>query len=518
MANRFAEQDEVEWAAPNFLSEKRLEFQGRQWHLNNSGGNSNGGAQNEDARVYSAWTIGGQKGKPEIVIAIFDTGVDSTPPGSTTDAGHPGLQINIAPGGRDFDHTPADDDPNPEDFGNGPSAHGTACAGVAAGNGGLIDGAAPDCKILPIKMMNADDDSIHDAIHYAASRAQILSNSWSSGDSPATQAALQDVMAGGRDGKGTIVLFAAGNQNRPINRGPKKTQGVIVVGSSNNKGARSGYSNYGDLSDDAAADKKRLNILAPSDGTSSDVNLWQGYLAADPSRGPFEHDGSSARIYTTDIRGELGYNRHNASDPANVPTEQIDYTGTFGGTSSACPLAAGICALVLSARPELTRAQVQYILEATADKIGTAQHREDAPDGVVPAGKEAHYNALTGYDEFTHTDGQRYSRYGYGRINAHRAVKAAMGDPVRQFVRQPGGAGAYQDEITLVLTRVPGTNQFVSDDEIELVDARRDREIANSAGITRVHSAPGGYLEATYQPPGGAPAISDELNVGGQPA
>src|SRR5260370_29454118 len=70
----------------------------------------------------------------------------------------------------------------------------------------------------------------------------------------------------------------------------------------------------------------------------------------------------------------------------------------FGGTSAACPLAAGGGALVLSADPALKAADLRDLLHHSCDKIG----------GVT-------YDA-TGWNMF----------YGYGRINAQRAVSNAV--------------------------------------------------------------------------------------------
>jgi len=88
------------------------------------------------------------------------------------------------------------------------------------------------------------------------------------------------------------------------------------------------------------------------------------------------------------------------------------YTDNFGGTSSAAPLAAGIDALVLSVNPSLTRMQVRDILRATAKKI-------DSPGG-------------------DYRDG--YSlQYGYGRLNAHEAVRSAQTRAARR--RSAGSRG-----------------------------------------------------------------------------
>ena len=55
-----------------------------------------------------------------------------------------------------------------------------------------------------------------------------------------------------------------------------------------------------------------------------------------------------------------------------------DYHETFGGTSAAAPLVAGIAGLLLSLNPELTRAELQQLLEQTADKVDTVNAGYDA--------------------------------------------------------------------------------------------------------------------------------------------
>jgi subtilisin family serine protease len=163
-------------------------------------------------------------------------------------------------------------------------------------------------------------------------------------------------------------LFAAGNENRPLNGilpdGRISHQGfalhpdVIAVGASNSQDKRSSYSNFG----------PELALCAPSSGN--------------PGRG----------VVTTDRRGIQGYS-------------SSDYTFTFGGTSSATPLAAGLAALILSVDENLTSAEVKQIMMETADKIDAANGQY--VDGHSPL-------------------------YGHGRINAFAAVQLAQsenGDP-----------------------------------------------------------------------------------------
>lgn len=80
-----------------------------------------------------------------------------------------------------------------------------------------------------------------------------------------------------------------------------------------------------------------------------------------------------------------------------------DCTSTFGGTSAAAPLVAGVVALILQANPELGWRDVQHIFVNTS-KI------TDATDS----------------DWFTNGGGFRHNhKYGFGLVNAEAAVESA---------------------------------------------------------------------------------------------
>ena len=132
---------------------------------------------------------------------------------------------------------------------------------------------------------------------------------------------------------------------------PSSHSDTIAVGASTDHDYRSGYSQYG----------TGLDLMAPSGGGASGV-------------------------YTTDRTGADGY-------------ETSDYNPGFSGTSSSCPLAAGIGALVLSKNPTLTSMEVRTILRQSCDKIG----------GETYSGGQA---GCGGWNQY----------YGYGRVNAYVAV------------------------------------------------------------------------------------------------
>jgi len=296
-----------------------------QWHLNNKGDDI-GLLARADVRAEEAWVF--TRGSRKIKICIIDDGFDLDHP----DFKAPGKVI--APrdfGQQDFDPNPLFDDDN----------HGTCCAGVAVAeeNGSGAVGLAPECAFIPIRFSQMlTDNTIVDYFQYAMDHdADIISCSWSAKNwyfplSEKVKAFIHKVATEGRDGKGCVILFAAGNETRPLNnfyKGRFSHQGfalhpdVIAVAASNSRDEWAHYSNYGD----------EIAICAPSSGAGG--------------RG----------IVTTDRRGIKGY----TSD---------DYRYNFGGTSSATPLAAGLAALILTVNENLTSSEVKRIMMETAEKIG----------------------------------------------------------------------------------------------------------------------------------------------------
>ena len=89
---------------------------------------------------------------------------------------------------------------------------------------------------------------------------------------------------------------------------------------------------------------------------------------------------------------------HATRDPVGAGMTYL--TTRFGFTSAACAAVAGICALIVSANPELTSDQVKQVLRDSCDKI-------DLEGGT--------------YDERGHGP-----LYGYGRPDVARAVCLAQ--------------------------------------------------------------------------------------------
>ena len=359
VANRLVEDGLAVAAEPNFL--RRMARRRpraaipndplfpRQWHLDNPG--RNGARPGADVRALEAWRL--TRGSRRVIIAVIDDGFD---------LGHPDLNGRgklVAP----YDVGEDDPDPSP----GLRDAHGTACAGVATAVGGNrlgVIGIAPGCRLMPIRIPldGLDEAAIARAFRHAADRGgDVISCSWGPPDGTGireplpliVKAAIDRAAARGRRGGGCLICFAAGNGNEPVELdGYASYPKVLAVAATTDQDRRAWYSDYG----------RAISVSAPS-------------------------SGGRRGIWTTDVRGRRGYN------------PQGDWTGDFGGTSAACPLVAGVAALVLSVNPALTAGEVRAILEATADKVDPRGGRYDA----------------RGWSPY----------YGYGRVNAARAVREA---------------------------------------------------------------------------------------------
>ncbi len=280
--------------------------------------------------IESAWAI--STGDPASTIAIVDTGCD---------ASHPDL--SLLPGYDAFDD---DDDPSPPADTEG-NAHGTECAGVAAAigdNGEGIAGTCPECTLRCVRLLPGGDAPIPISTDVAAFQRGIdwnvvaISNSWGFREAVAVPSPLRAVIVAaqtmGRGGLGAVVVFAAGNENRELIAGELyEIDGVITVGGINIFDEAAPYSNHG-----AAVD-----LVAP--------------LGA----------------LTTDITGPDG------DDPG-------DYTSTFSGTSSACPVVSGVVGLLASAYPEATAMALHDAIVSTTRSARFATPDENGHDPLYGYG------------------------------------------------------------------------------------------------------------------------------------
>lgn len=448
LTNRLMQLDEVLVAEPDvaiavqsFYRPQDPYYQ-QQWHLNHEGGTNL--APGSHIFVESAWDI--TRGSRSVVVAVIDDGFD---------LGHPDFQgIGKIVASKDFKDQ--DISPQPvESFEN----HGTSVAGLAIAeeNGSSIIGVAPECALMPIRYPGFLDDATIEAMFNWAQEngAAIISNSWGPVAlyfplSLRQKSAINRAATQGRNGKGCVVLFAAGNSNRPVNgtideRGwpNNRVQGssrwlngfavhpdVIAVSACTSLGKKAAYSNWG----------SEISVAAPSNNAAPGVTLPQsGYTQTGPVvRSPLPGRG----MLTSDRLGADGYTR----------TQVVD---TFGGTSSACPVVAGVAALMLSANPELTAQEVRQILQATADKI-----TDTSPDPQL--GRRRGTYDVTGHSEW----------FGYGKVNAARAVAEAQ----RRLTRPPAVQRWVQARRETA-TAVPDNNLQGATSPLSVGDRARLRDI-----------------------------------------
>lgn len=372
IAQSLLNEESVELCHPELVRQvrQRQAFP-QQWHLKQT--TINNQVIDAHANVEAAWQLSNGTGT---IVAIIDDGVDID---------HQEFRSAgkiVAP----RDVTRQTDNPRP---GNGDN-HGTSCAGVAAANGNLgASGVAPGAKLMPIRLASGlGSQAEADAFVWAAQNgADVISCSWGPADGEwwnpndpvhnqvvplpdSTRLAIDFAINQGRNGKGCVIFFAAGNGNESVdNDGYASYQKVIAVAACNDLGKKSAYSDFGNA-------------------------VWCAFPSNNGS--PSQTPG----IWTTDRSGLLGYNSGNT----NQGDEVGNYTNSFGGTSSACPGAAGVAALILARNPNLRWDQVREIVKQSCDRIDSSGGNYDA-NGHSPL-------------------------YGYGRINARKAVELAM--PVQE--------------------------------------------------------------------------------------
>jgi kexin len=315
-----------------------------QWHLFNPV------QLGHDVNVTQVW-LDGVTGK-NATVAIVDDGLDMF----SND-----LKDNYFAEGS-WDYNDNDPQPKPE---LSDDRHGTRCAGEvsAVRNNVCGIGVAYDSKIAGIRILSKaiTDADEAEAMIYKLDKNNIYSCSWGppddgkSMDAPGVlirRAMLKGIQKG-RQGLGSIYVFASGN------------------------GAASG--------DNCNFDGYTNSIYSITVGAVDRAGNHPYYSEKCSAQLVVTYSsGSGDSIHTTDV----GENSCSSS---------------HGGTSAAAPLAAGIFALVLEVRPDLTWRDFQYLAMETAAHV-------DDPQGEwqdTAIGKK-----------FSHT-------FGYGKIDSYAIVERA---------------------------------------------------------------------------------------------
>lgn len=311
VANQFFETGLFASSQPDFLSDDRFcsndPMFGSLWGLNNT---SN---PNHDINICQAWNI--TQGA-NVNVAVLDQGIFKT---------HIDLHSNIHPLSY---NTETNTSPS-QLFGD----HGTHCAGTIAAikdNNIQVVGVSPLSKLMDVSNSLAGTPNSRmkraDGINWAwQNGADIISNSWGSGvQYQVIDDAINNALQNGRNGKGTIIVFATGNSYGAVSYPANSNPNILSVGAMTSSGTRSSFSNFG----------TQLDVVAP---------------------------GSS--ILST------------------TPNNQ---TASWDGTSMATPHVAGVAALILSVNPCLTAQQVRDIIEQTAQKVGGYSYTTTSgrPNGI----------------------------------------------------------------------------------------------------------------------------------------
>ena len=260
-----------------------------------------------DIKAPPAWDTA--KGDPEVVIAILDSGVDRT---------HPDLAAKVVSPGRDFAN---DDDDATDDH-----WHGTHVAGIAAAdtdNAVGIAGVAWNCKILPVKVTDADGTGFYswiiDGIIWATDQGAEVINLSLGGDYD--EPFLEDACKYAFD-RGVVLVASAGNDAASVSYPAAYDSYVLAVAATDYDDAPADFSNFG----------PQVDVAAP------------GVYIIGPAPQWFVGEAYLPYLFAS-------------------------------GTSQAAPHVSGMAGLIKSLKPELEPADIMKIIRYTADDVNASAYR-----------------------------------------------------------------------------------------------------------------------------------------------
>ncbi len=265
-------------------------------------------------KAASAWSLAQNKGSRSVLIAVIDSGVDTT---------HESLSDNLIAG---YDFKDNDSDPTDETGFLNPG-HGTHCAGVAGATGKMSEGVAgmsPVVSIMPIRFLGKNaqgtmDDAIQ-SIDYAVEKgARVISASWGGSLTPLEARPLIEAVQRASDA-GVLFVTSAGNgdenaqgfsnENHDVYPANANFQNTITVAASDEADQKTKFSNFG---------ATKVQVAAPG----------------------------------LDILSSLPRNHY----------------AELSGTSMAAPLVAGLAAFLMAQAPSLSAEAIKEIILSTGDTV-----------------------------------------------------------------------------------------------------------------------------------------------------
>ncbi len=332
---------DIEYAEKKPLMKTTLvpnDIQGSQWGLTK-------------INAVQAWDI--STGSAAVKVAIVDNAVSTVHedlvsntyintgeiPGNGLDDDLNGYVDDV----KGFDVSDNDSDPNPPASAGSstPFVHGTHCAGIASAstnNGIGIASLGFNTSIIPVKCTPDNSASqgnelpnAYDGVYYAIrANADVISMSWGGGFSSTGESIMSAASS-----LGIVLVAAAGNDNVTTPFYPAAYAAVISVGATDIADGKSSFSNYGTT----------IDVMAPGTGIFSTLS------------------GNGSEY------------------------------GSLSGTSMACPLVAGLCALVLEQNPAFTPAEVKTALQNGCDNIDALN---PSYIGMMGAGRINAFQTLSG--------------------------------------------------------------------------------------------------------------------------
>ncbi len=277
-------------------------------------------------------------GSAEVIVAVVDSGVDPT---------HPDLVDRLRTDGYDF----VDNDSDPRDE----NGHGTHVAGIVAAvlnNNEGVAGLAPGVTILPVRVMDArgrgSDRAIARGIRFSADRgAKVINLSLGAtltlnADEPSVL--VNDAIVYAQQ-QGALVVVAAGNDAVPLpNAIAVDNPDVLVVAATDERDRKAPFSNSGPW----------VAVSAPGVNILSTMPTYEVFLTSD--------------WLPPDERFRRNY----------------DY---MSGTSQATPYVSALAALLFSANPDWSPAQVAEIIRSNATNIRDLNPRFELGTGRIDACK-----------------------------------------------------------------------------------------------------------------------------------